>query len=115
MPPISPDTLVDRLSQGQPVTAVLLHGSDGYMRETCRARLVDISVQPGARGWGVSRFSAADDELSRALGQARTLPMLAPRQVVVVSEIEAVEKLDEQERAAAIRDLSAYLDDPAPF
>src|ERR1051326_2736945 len=51
-------------------------------------------AEPAARGWGVSRFSAAEDELGRALGQARTLPMLAPRQVVIVSEIEAVEQLN---------------------
>jgi len=115
MPAISSDTLIDRLSKSKSIAAVLLHGSDSYMRETCRARLVDVSVEPAARGWGVSRFSAAEDELGRALGQARTLPMLAPRQVVIVSEIEAVEQLNEGDRDAAIKDLTAYLDDPAPF
>ena len=115
MPQISPAQLNERLSSGKPTPAVLLYGSDTYMRETCRTQLVDICVEPAARAWGVSRFSAADDELSQALGQSRTLPMLAPRQVVIVAELEALEQLEEQKRDAAVAELMAYLKDPAPF
>ena len=84
MPPISPETLVARLAKGQVVPAVLLLGTDAYLREACRSQIVEISVEPATRDWGVSRFSA-EDEIIQALGQARTVPMLAPRQVVIVS------------------------------
>ena len=55
------------------------------LRELCRRKIVDAYVPPGVREWGVTRYSAADDSLSAILGQAQTLPMLAPQQVIVVS------------------------------
>ena len=69
----------------------------------------------GVRDWGVTRFSADDDSLSAILGQAQTLPMLAPRQVIFVSDVEAWERLGDDSRDALVKQLSAYLDNPAPF
>ena len=80
-----------------------------------RQRIIDVCVDPANRDWGLARFSAQDDELAHVLGQARTVPMLATRQVVVLSEIEAIEKLRDAARDAAIADLTNYLNDPAPF
>ena len=67
------------------------------------------------RDWGITRFSAEDDELSAILGQAQTLPMLAARQVIFVSDVEAWERLGEESRDALVKQLSAYLENPAPF
>ena len=83
MPAISPEALVERLVAGKPVPAVLLLGEDSYLRETCRDQIVDVVVEPSARDWALARFSADEDDLSIALGQARTVPMLARRQVVI--------------------------------
>jgi DNA polymerase-3 subunit delta len=115
MPAISSEKMIARLAKGDTVPAVLLLGADSYLRDACRARLVEVSVDPAARDWGVSRFSAVDDDLTHILGQAQTVPMLARRQVVVVSELEAIEHLGDDDREAAIDALGAYLDDPAPF
>jgi DNA polymerase-3 subunit delta len=115
MPMISSEAVVERLVAGKPVPAVLLLGPDAYLRETCREHIVDIVVDPAVRDWALSRFSANDDGLSVGLGQARTVPMLARRQAVIVTGLEAVEEQAEKKRDAQIDDLTAYLDDPAPF
>jgi DNA polymerase-3 subunit delta len=72
-------------------------------------------VAEGTRDWGVRKFSADDDDVSAILGQARTMPMLAPRQVIFVSEAEAWERLGDDSRDSLVKQISEYLDDPAPF
>jgi DNA polymerase-3 subunit delta len=85
------------------------------LRELCARKISDAYVPEGVRYWGVTRFSADDDSLSAILGQAQTLPMLAPRQVIFVRGVEAWERLGDDSRDALVLQLSAYLDDPAPF
>jgi len=115
MAAISPEALVERLVAGKPVPAVLLLGKDAYLREACRERIVDVVVEPAVRDWALSRFSADEDDLGIGLGQARTVPMLARRQAVIITGLEAVEEQADKKRDAQIEDLTAYLDDPAPF
>lgn len=115
MPPISPEALVERLVAGKPVPAVLLLGADAYLRQACRDSIVDVVVDPAARDWALSRFSADDDDLGVGLGQARTVPMLASRQAVIITGLESVDEQSEKKRDAQIDDLTAYLEDPAPF
>ena len=104
-----------RLAKGKPVAAILLLGDDLYLRDLCRAALVTAYVPENGREWGVARFSLRDSEIDRILERAQTAPMLAPRQVVFVGEIEVLEKLADKARDAAIKQLTAYLEDPAPF
>jgi DNA polymerase-3 subunit delta len=115
MASVSPHELLARLAKGKPVPAILLVGSDSYLRDMCRKKLVDTYVAEGTRDWGVLKFSADDDDVSAILGQARTMPMLAPRQVIFVSETEALERLGDDSRDALVKQISEYLDNPAPF
>jgi DNA polymerase-3 subunit delta len=120
MPRVELAQVISRLAAGKRVSGVLLLGDDAYLRQQCRAQLVEAVLPGGAGTWGVSRFSLAETEsaeagLGRILGQAQTLPMLAPRQVVFVQDLEALDKLDERSRDAAVDRLAAYLGDPAPF
>jgi DNA polymerase-3 subunit delta len=117
MPSTTTEELMARLAgkDNKAVPAILILGEDAYLRAACRDQIVEHSVDPAARDWGVRRFSAADDNLSEILGQARTVPMLAPRQVIIVGSLEAVEQLGENERKSAVEDLAEYLNDPAPF
>jgi hypothetical protein len=57
----------------------VLLGSDAYLREHCRAQIIDAVVEPASRAWAVEHYSAADDELETVIGRARMMPMLAPR------------------------------------
>src|SRR5882724_11194842 len=109
------ELLLKKLEAGKPVPAVLQLGSDAYLKDICRAKLIEAYVDPGTREWAVGRFSAKDDSPDVVLGQAQMLPMLAPRQVIFWSDLKALEKGDEETRKANVKKIAAYLDDPAPF
>jgi DNA polymerase-3 subunit delta len=115
MPRITTAAFAERLQKGKPVPALLLLGDEPYLRDECRAQLIDKYVAEAARTWAVSRFSADRSEVQAAMDQAQTLPMLSPRQLVFLEDAEAIERLGEKAREAAIQSLEAYLENPAPF
>ena len=115
MAALSSHELLARLAKGKPIPGILLVGGDSYLRDLCRAKLVDAYVAEGARDWGVRKFSADDDDVSEILGQAQTMPMLAPQQVIFVSEVEAWERLGDDSRDSLVKQISEYLDKPAPY
>jgi len=112
---LSFDQLKQRLENGKPVPALLLLGDEPYLRDACRAALIDNYVPQAARTWALSRFSADRGETQAALDQCQTLPMLSSQQLVFLEEAEALEKLGEKAREEAVDRLVAYLQDPAPF
>jgi DNA polymerase III subunit delta len=112
---ISTAQLKEKLGKGKPLPALLLLGDEPYLRDACRAELIDTYVPEAVRAWAVSRYSADRGETQAALEQAQTLPMLARQQVVFLEEVEAIEKLGEKAREEAVDRLVAYLDDAAPF
>lgn len=111
----SPEKLLERLAHGKPIAAVVLLGTDLYLREMCRNRIIDAFVPEGMRDWAVARLSARDSGWDEILGRAQTLPMLAPRQVVIVEGAESIEKLGEKSRDEILEALEKYLASPAPF
>lgn len=115
MAQVSLGELMARLEKGKTIPAVLLLGEEPYLRDGCRAQLIEKFVPEAARTWAVSRYSAERGETQPALEQAQTLPMLAPKQVVFLEEVEAIEKLGEKNRDAAVAQLEAYFENPAPF
>jgi DNA polymerase-3 subunit delta len=115
MPRVSHQELVARLTKGKSIPALLLLGDEPFLRDASRAQLIETFVPEAARPWAVSRYSADRNETQDALEQAQTLPMLAPRQVVLLHDVEKIEKLSEKNRDAAIDHLEAYFDNPAPF
>jgi DNA polymerase-3 subunit delta len=115
MPASSPEKLLERLAHGKPIPAAVLLGTDHYLREMCRNQIIDVCVPAGARDWAVARLSARDAGWGEILQRAQTLPMLAPRQVIVVEDVESVEKLGDKLRDEILEALDKYLDSPAPF
>lgn len=115
MASVSPHELLARLAKGKPIPGILLAGTDTYLRDLCRNKLVGAYVAEGTRDWGVRKFSADDDDISAILGQAQTMPLLAPQQVIFVSEVEAWERLGDDSRDSLVKQISEYLDNPAPF
>jgi DNA polymerase-3 subunit delta len=107
--------LLARLKKGNALPALLLLGEEPYLRDACRAQLIDNYVPEAARTWAISRYSADRGETQAALEQAQTMPMLSPKQVVFLEDVEMIEKLAEGHREAAIDQLEAYFKDPAPF
>ena len=112
---ISQKELLARLEKGKAIPAILLLGEEPYLRDACRAQLIEKFVPEAARAWALSRYSADRGETQAALEQAQTLPMLARLQIVFLEEAEAIEKFGEKNREEAVTQLEAYLEDPAPF
>ena len=112
---MSLEELRQRLAKDKAIPALLLLGDEPYLRDACRAALIEKFVPDAARTWAVSRFSAERGETRGALDQAQTLPMLSPRQVVFLEEAEAIERLGEKAREETLERIVAYLQDPAPF
>jgi DNA polymerase-3 subunit delta len=115
MPGISQQQLLERLAKGKPIPGIFLYGNESYLREMCRKKIIAAYVADEFRDWGVTRFSAEDDSLSTILGQARTPSMLAPQQVIFVGDVQAWDRLEDDNRDALVKQLSEYLDNPAPF
>src|SRR6266478_4219729 len=112
---ISQKELLARLEKGKPIPAILLLGEEPYLRDACRAQLIEKFVPEAAQAWALSRYSADRGETQAALEQAQTLPMLARLQIVFLEDAEAIEKFGEKNREEAVAQLEAYLEDPAPF
>jgi DNA polymerase III subunit delta len=112
---LSLEQLKERLENGKAIPAVLLLGDEPYLRDACRAALIDKFVPEAARAWAVSRFSADRGGTQSALQQSQSLPMLSSQQVVFLEDAEAIEKLGEKAREEAVDYIVAYLQDPAPF
>jgi DNA polymerase-3 subunit delta len=115
MPALTSHELLSRLKKGKPVPAILLLGAEPYLRDICRAQLIEQYVPEAARTWAVSRFSAERGDIEAALDQAQTLPMLSPQQVVFLENTEAIEEFADKKREDAVELLESYLADPAPF
>jgi DNA polymerase III subunit delta len=109
------EQLKEQLEKGKAIAALLLLGDEPYLRDACRALLIEKYVPEAARTWAVSRFSANRGETTAALDQCQTMPMLSSQQVVFLEEAEAIEKLGEKAREDAVERLAAYLGDAAPF
>ena len=115
MAQISAGELLARLEKGRPIPAILLLGEETYLRDKCRAQLIERFIPEAARAWAVSRFSVDRNEVQAAVDQAQTLPMLSPMQLVFLEDAEVVDSLGDKKRDEAVKQLEAYLEDPAPF
>jgi DNA polymerase III subunit delta len=115
MAELSPEKLIDRLAGGKPVAAIVLDGTDAYLRDMCRKRILDAYVPEELRDWALTRLSAREAGWDEILQRAQTLPMLAPRQVIIVDGAESVEKLGDKARDEILDALGKYFASPAPF
>jgi len=115
MPRVSPQELLSCLEKGKVIPAILLLGDEPYLRDACRAQLIEKFVPEASRTWAVSRYSAERGETEAALSQAQSLPMLSPQQAVFLEDAEAIEKLGDKNREETVTQLEVYLGDPAPF
>jgi len=114
MPAANTAQLLEKIGKGKAVPAIVLMGSDPYLRDLIRTKLREAYVPDGAQDWAIARMSASDG-MEQVVQRAQTLPMLSPRQLVYVEEVERIERLGEKARDEAVETLEQYLSDPAPF
>jgi DNA polymerase-3 subunit delta len=112
---VSPQELLSRLEKGKTISAILLLGEEPYLRDACRARLIEKFVPEASHPWAVSRYSAERGETQSALTQAQSLPMLSPQQIVFLEDAESIEKFGDKNREETVAQLETYLGNPAPF
>jgi DNA polymerase III delta subunit len=111
----TPQELAERLARGKPVPAILLLGTDPYLRDLFRNQIIETCVPEGALEWAVQRFSAAGGGWNYVFDRAEMMPMLSPRQVVIVEDAESIERLGEKSREKILGALANYLESPAPY
>ncbi len=114
MATMSTAELMARLASRKPIPAILLLGSDAYLRNLCIRALLDTFAEPGAREWAVARLSCRGDGLPEILRRARTLSLLSPVQVLIADDVEGIEKFGEEARREAVELLQEYLNHPSP-
>jgi DNA polymerase III subunit delta len=115
MPATSAEKLIERLATGKPIAAIVLEGTDPYLRDMCRKKIVETCVPEAARDWAVTRISVRDTGWDEVLQRAETMPMLAPRQVIIVEGAESLEEIGDESREKIVKSLEEYFDSPAPF
>jgi DNA polymerase-3 subunit delta len=115
MADVSPEKLIARLASGKPVPAVVLLGTDPYLRDLCRKQIVQACVPEAAREWAVAHVRGDGEGWNEALERVQTMPMLAPKQVIIVEDAELIEKLGDDSRDEILGALGKYLDSPAAF
>src|SRR5499427_1806805 len=108
MPLLSPSAVSKQIASGGTDPVYLLLGEDEVEKSALAAEFADL-VEEGLRAFNVERIHAGEwttgDRLSDGVGgliaAARTLPMMAPRRVVVVLQAEAIIAPKRESEAAA--------------
>ena len=127
MPELSPDKLLERLAKGKPVPAIVLEGTDPYLRDMCRSKIIDSYVPEPMRDWALGRVTVRGGDWSELFQRAETMPMLAPCQVMLVDGAESIQSRakdgddsddaddGDDPRKDTLKALAEYLVKPAPF
>ena len=130
MPNLSPEKLIEKLAKGKPVGAIVLEGSDPYLRDLCRSKIIDSYVPEPMRDWALARIAVRGGDWSEIFQRAETMPMLAPCQVVLIDGAETIqgrakdgdasEADDDSDsgddpRKDTLQAFADYLEKPAPF
>jgi DNA polymerase III subunit delta len=125
VPNLSPEKLIEKLAKAKPVGAIVLEGSDPYLREMCRNKIIESYVPEPMRDWALARISVHGGDWSEIFQRAETMPMLAPCQVVLIDGAETIQGRakdgdtgdadDDDPRKDTLKAFADYLERPAPF
>ena len=130
MPNLAPEKLIEMLARGKPVGAIVLEGTDPYLRDMCRSRIIESYVPEPMRDWALARISVRGGDWGEIFQRAETMPMLAPCQVVLIDGAETIQgrandgeasdadddsSSGDDPRKDTLKALADYLEKPAPF
>jgi DNA polymerase-3 subunit delta len=98
------------ISAGKTAPVYLLHGEEAFLKQEAlallrRAVLGEAGAEPSP--WSLTVLEGGSARLAEILDAARTLPMLAPRRMVLVKEAEKLRESDADS-------LKEYLGNPSP-
>jgi DNA polymerase-3 subunit delta len=123
MPVATPASVRKQIKAGTTDPVYLLTGEDDIEKAALAAEFAE-GIDEGLRAFNVERIHAGDmttgerlaDGVADLITAVRTIPMLAPRRLVTVTQAEALlaPKRESAAAAAALEDLEALLKRPEP-
>ena len=123
MPSLTPSAVHKQIERGAPDPLYLLQGEDDVEKSALAAEFVGL-VEEGLQAFNVERIHAGDmttgdklaDGVAALVDAVRTMPMMAPRRVVIVFQAEAllVPKRESDAATRALDRLEAMLKTPEP-
>ena len=124
MPLATPSKVRTQIASGSPDPLYLLVGEDEVEKSALASAFAEL-VDEGLRAFNVERIHAGDlttgdrlvEGVSALIAAARTLPMMAPRRVVVVSQADMLlmPKRESEAATRALDELEAFLRNPEPL
>jgi DNA polymerase-3 subunit delta len=127
LPVLTPAAFRAQIAKGATDPVYLVIGDDDHEKSSL-ALAVGEMIEEDLRAFNVERLYAVDGAVTpRSVAEAaQTLPMIAPRRIVIVLQAEklfdqkkrrkadAVDGGDDDESAGSLEPLVAYLEDPSP-
>lgn len=123
MPVATPAAVRKQIASGSPGPIYLLLGEDDVEKGALAAEFAEV-VDEGLRAFNVERIHAADfttgdrfaSGVADLIAAARTLPMMAPRRVVIVTQVENLltPRRESEAAARALVDLETLFKSPEP-
>jgi DNA polymerase-3 subunit delta len=123
MPVATPATVRKQINSGNTDPLYLLVGEDDIEKSALAAEFAEI-VDEGLRAFNVERIYAGDmtsgdklaDGVAGLISAVRTMPMMVPRRVVMVTQAETllVPKRESDAATRALNELEALLKQPEP-
>ena len=115
MPPLTPAVLRKQIASGETAPLYMLVGADD-MDKTAVANDFTEMVDEGLRAFNVDHLYGGEAKVDDLLHAAGTLPMMAPRRVVVIHEAEKLLIPKRESKAAdeELERLEEFVKDPPP-
>ena len=109
----APEAVRAQIASGQLDPVYLVLGDDEQWKLALAAEF-EQAVDEGLRAFNVARFHGGEAALGEVLDAARTLPLMAPRRLVIVTHAERLLQPARDGKAAeqAAAELEAFLEDP---
>ena len=113
MPPLTPAALRQEIATGNTAPLYMLVGDDDVERSAVAGEFADI-VEEGLRAFNVDRLYGGEIKVDDLIDATATLPMMAPRRVVVVMEAEKLLIPKRESKAAdeELERLAEFFADP---
>ena len=115
MPQLSPAVLRQQIASGETGPLYLLLGADPTETSAVAGEFAEM-VDEGLRAFNVDRMYGGESKVDDLIQAAATLPMMAPRRVVVILEGEKLLIPKRESKAAdeELERLEVFLKDPPP-
>ncbi len=113
MPPLTTAALRKQLASGETAPLYMLVGADEVEKSAVSAEFVEM-VDEGLRAFNVDRVYGGETRVDELRDSAATLPMMAPRRIVVVLDAERlfIPKREGKAADAELEKLEAFIEKP---